>query len=139
MAASEEIGNGEEVSLALRHLLVLHQQMPDVLPVTDEGLAGTASALGDLVLVVGEDEILTATMDVERLAKVLHAHSRALDVPARATPAEGRVPMCPLRLIHFGLPEHEVTGVFLFVLVGVDASPRLYAGCVQSREPAAVR
>src|SRR5439155_26445242 len=116
MAALEEVGNQEEVSLALRHGLALDQQVLNVHPVADEGLAGPALALRDLVLVVGEDEVLPAAVEVEGLAEVLHAHGRALDVPARAAPAERGVPLRPFRLVLLGFPEHEVPGVLLVVL-----------------------
>ncbi len=68
-------------------------------PVPGEGLAGAAAALRDLVLVVGEDEVLPAGVQVERLAEVLHAHRRALDVPARPAPSERRLPLRPLGLV----------------------------------------
>jgi hypothetical protein len=48
-----------------------------------------AAGLRDLVLVVRELEIEAAAMDVEVFAELLHAHGRALDVPARATVAPG--------------------------------------------------
>ena len=57
-------------------------------------------------------------MDVDRLAQVLHAHRRALDVPARASLAPGRIPRRLARLLR--LPEREVHRVAL-VGVGVDA------------------
>ena len=49
-------------------------------------LPGAERALGlrDLVLVVREDQVGAAAVDVERLAEVAVRHRRALDVPARA-------------------------------------------------------
>ena len=52
-------------------------------PRPDERLPGRGLALGDLVLVVREDQVDAAGVDVERRAEVLHRHRRALDVPAR--------------------------------------------------------
>ena len=47
-----------------------------------EGFAGEALALGYFVLVVREDEILTAAMDINSLAEVSAHHGGALDMPA---------------------------------------------------------
>ena len=48
-----------------------------------------AAALGDLVLVVREDQVEAAAVDVERHAQPALAHGRALDVPAGAAVAPG--------------------------------------------------
>ena len=90
--------------------------------VPTNGLPGRRLALGDLVLVVREDEVDAAGVDVERLAEVAHAHRGALDVPARAPgPDRG----LPRRLVRLGaLPEREVADVVLAVLVGLDPLAR---------------
>src|SRR6202034_1842796 len=63
-----------------------------------------------------------AAMDVEDLAKIGGTHGRALDVPARTTPAPRAFPA------GFGvrrlLPEHKIGRVF-FVGVDRDARPGL--------------
>src|SRR5260370_18747128 len=69
-----------------------------------------ADALGDLVLVVREDEVEPAAMDVEGLAEMRLGHRRAFDVPTRpAAPPPlvfpGAVP--PLQRRWRGLPPHE--------------------------------
>ena len=87
--------------------------------VRTNGLPGRRLALRDLVLVVREDDVHAAAVDVEGLAQVLHAHRRALDVPARPARAPGRVPR---RLARLGaLPEDEVAHVLLAVLVAGHA------------------
>ena len=48
------------------------------------GVPKRAADLRDLVLVVGEDEVDAAGVDVEDLAEMLPRHRRALDVPAGA-------------------------------------------------------
>ena len=48
--------------------------------------AERALRLRDLVLVVREDQVGAAAVDVERLAEVAVRHRRALDVPARDGP-----------------------------------------------------
>ena len=54
-------------------------------------LAG-ALGLGDLVLVMGEDEVDAAAVDLEVGAQLLLGHRRALDVPAGAPLAPGALP-----------------------------------------------
>ncbi len=54
-----------------------------------------ATRLGDFVLMMREDEIDAAAMDVERLAQMPPGHGGALDMPAGASPlgnAAGRRP-----------------------------------------------
>ena len=51
-----------------------------------------AQRLGDLVFVVREDQVEAAGMDVEDLPEIALAHRGALDVPAGAAAAPGRVP-----------------------------------------------
>ena len=55
-------------------------------PDARERLAGEALGLRDLALVVREDEVLAARVQVDRLAEVLLRHHRALDVPAGEAP-----------------------------------------------------
>src|SRR2546427_276780 len=73
-----------EVSETLAHLLAFDKQVRVVQPISDKRLAGGGLALGDFVFVVREDKVFAAAMDVERLAKMLHAHHATLDVPARS-------------------------------------------------------
>ena len=91
-------------------------------------------ALGDLVLVVREDQVHAAAVQIEVRAEQFEPHRRALQVPAGAAGAEGGF---PLRFPGLrGLPEHEVVGVFLVVLVGIHPRARLPVGSGRSREPA---
>src|ERR1043166_3495976 len=83
-------------------------------------MPGRAFTLRDLVLVVREDEVYAAGVDVEGLAEILHGHRGALDVPAGAALAERRLPGRLVRLL-LCLPEREVARVLLLVLVGVHA------------------
>src|SRR2546425_12048999 len=113
MPTLEQVGDQEEVSLALGHRLALDQQVLHVHPVADEGLASPALALRDLVLVVREDEVLAAAGEGEGLAEGFYAHGRALDVPAPAPPAERGVPLRPFRRLPLWPPQHEIPGVLL--------------------------
>ena len=73
---------------------------------------------------VGEDEILPAPVYVEGGAKVLLAHRRALDVPARTALAPRALPGDAFGLPRLRrLPEREVEGI-AFQLAGIDARAR---------------
>ena len=76
-------------------------------------------------------------MDVEALAQVLHAHRRALDVPAGPARAERSLPRLLFRLAR--LPEDEVARIVLAVVIDVDARPGLEALDVEMRKRAIAR
>ncbi|MNU40832.1 hypothetical protein D3C71_295550 [compost metagenome] len=113
----------QDVADRLGHLLGVHGQEAVVHPVAGVfvvgliavGVAMGADALGDLVLMVGEDQVDAAAVDVDRQTQGLFDHGRAFDVPAGTTLAPGRRPG---RLVRLGrLPQDEVVGV---LLVGGD-------------------
>src|SRR5690349_3704033 len=88
MALLEQLGRGHNVAEALRHFLGAHVDEAVVHPEAGEGRAAMrAAALRDLILMVREDEVEAAAMDVDRLAEMRLDHRRAFDVPARASPA----------------------------------------------------
>ena len=70
--------------------------------------------LRDLVLVVREDVVDAAGVDVEPLAEVFEGHRRALEVPAREALAPARRPL-EGALFTGGLPQREVGRVALVV------------------------
>ena len=77
-----------------------------------------ALALRNLVLVVRENEVEPAAMDVEGLAELGLAHRRAFDMPARPAAAPRAV---PTGLVGGrGFPEHKIAGV---ALIGRDLDP----------------
>src|SRR5213594_2255372 len=108
--------------------------MSAVHPVTDELPAGGGFAPGDLILVVREDVVRPAGVDVEGLAQVLHAHGRALEVPAGSSDTHRRLPE-RLRLLA-RLPEDEVANVRFFVLVGVDPEVGNHPLLTEAGQPA---
>ena len=113
-----DVADGEEIAEALAHLAVVDVDIAVVHPVMREGDAAAALALGDLVLVMREDEILPAAVDVDRLAEAAARHGGALNVPA-GTPLSPR--RRPARLAGLrALPQGEVHGVLL-ELAGGDA------------------
>ena len=101
-----------------------------------EGLVGGGFALRDLVFVVREHEVFAAGVEVEAVAEVLHGHGGALDVPAGTAAADGRIPGGFAGL--GGLPEGEVAGGVLLVLVEIDARAVFHAAEVFLAELAVV-
>ena len=116
----EQVVHGDEVAEALAHLLALDLQEAVVEPVVGHHLRAVGAArLGDLVLMVREDQVEAAGMDVEHRPEIALAHRGALDVPAGAPPAPRRL---PAGLLGRGLlPEDEIGRV---PLVGVDGDAR---------------
>src|SRR5258708_39891780 len=91
------------------HLLLPHVQETGMDPIAREWFAGEALTLGDLVLVVREDQIGTAAMDIDLFTQRFHRHRRTLDMPAGTSTTPGALPP---RLPRFGcFPEGKVTRV----------------------------
>ena len=106
-------------------------------PEPGERLTGGALRLGDLILVMRKDEIDAARMDIDRrVAKQPKRHGRALDMPAGPARAGAEVP--GRLVLGRRLPQHEVPGVLLLVLVGVDTRAGLNAVVVEASELAVV-
>src|SRR5215472_12409845 len=89
----QEIADGDEIAEALRHLRALDLKMPIMDPDIGHDLrAVSAGRLRHLVLMVREDEVDAAAMDVEDLAEKRGRHGRALKMPAWPAEAPGAVP-----------------------------------------------
>src|SRR5262249_35977669 len=101
-------------------------------PEVGEGLAGERLGLRDFVFVVAKDQVLAASMQVERFPQLLHRHDGALDVPARSAAADLRLPECLPWFRSF--PEREVARVVFLVLVYIDASTVLHPFKIFLRE-----
>src|ERR1700761_1620708 len=93
MSHQDQVAEGVEVSQALRHLLPLNQQEARMHPKVSELLMRHRLRLRDLVFVVWKDQVFAARVDVEALSEVLHAHDRALDVPAGTSRTDHRLPL----------------------------------------------
>src|SRR5688572_32497387 len=106
--------------------------MLDVDPEAGERLARRPFALRDLVLVVREDEVDAAGMQIDRrLAEQPQGHRGAFDMPSGASGTDAGIPgglAGPRRL-----PEDEVACVLLVVLVGVDPRAALDAAVIEAR------
>ena len=89
MIAREELLEGDEVVVGLTHLLTIDGEHIVVHPVLHGRMAHRGLSLGYLALVMGEDEVHAATVDVEHLAQILTTHSCALAMPAREAVAPG--------------------------------------------------
>src|SRR6185312_7138144 len=61
-------------------------------PVISKRFACISFALGYFVLMVGEDVVDTASMDVKMRAKIFHRHGAALNMPSRETSSPGTIP-----------------------------------------------
>ena len=106
-------GQCGEVVQGLGHLLAIHLDHPVVDPVLGKGPAAS-QGLGPLVLVVGEDQVVTPAVDVEAVAQQVERHGHALDVPAGSSRSPRRVPR---GLAGLGcLPEGEVEWVILVIV-----------------------
>ena len=116
------VPHGEEIALGLAHLLVVNVQKAIVHPVGDEFAAVGRLGLSDLVLMMGELQVLPAAVDVQCLAQIAVGHGGTLDVPARTALAPGGLPVRLAGLRR--LPQGKVHGVFL-LLIHIDSGPCL--------------
>src|SRR5207253_7547137 len=91
-AELDHLVDGEVMLRILRHHHAVGKEMLPVHPVADDLMAERPLGLRDLVLVVREDVVDNARVQIEALAEVLRAHRRTLDVPAREARAPWRVP-----------------------------------------------
>jgi hypothetical protein len=106
----DHLGDEHRVAERLAHLLAAHRDPGVVHPIRGE-IVAVRLGLRDLVLVVREDQVEAAAVDVEGGAQVLVGHGRALQVPAGAAAAPRRLPGGLARLGR--LPHREVARVAL--------------------------
>ena len=112
----------EEVSSRFRHFFVVNIQHSVVHPDIGKSAARRALTLRDFVLVMRENEVSAAAVNVDCVADIVARHRRALDVPARSALAERRI---PVRLAGFRcLPHGKIHRVALF-LADFDTRTRL--------------
>ena len=116
----DQIPQRVKVPLGLRHLLVIHEKMLAVNPESRKRLAGDSFTLSNLVLVMGENIVDAAAMNIERVAEILHRHCGAFQMPAWTADAERRSPS-RLLLVFRGFPQHEIVGLLLLVFIRIDS------------------
>src|ERR1700719_3405150 len=81
----EHLAHGDEITLRLRHFGAADGQHAVMPPVSRERAPiMRTDTLRDLVLVMREDPIEAAAVNVESLTQRVLGHRRALDVPAGA-------------------------------------------------------
>ena len=85
------------------------------------------SAWANLVLVMREDQVHAAGVDVDRrAAQQAQRHGRTLDVPARTSGPDSCTPTTA-RQAFDAFPQHEVAGIVFRVFVDVHARPGIQA------------
>ena len=89
--ALDHLADQHRVAQRLRHLLAAMVTQAVVQPVRRE-LVAEGLGLGDLVLVVREDQVDPAAVDVEGAAEILVRHGGALQVPAGPAAAPRGLP-----------------------------------------------
>ena len=82
-----DLTNGTEISERFGHLAVVDVQETIMHPVSCKNLTIAALTLCDLILMMREDQILTACMDIDLFSKIFLRHNRALNMPARTSVA----------------------------------------------------
>src|SRR3546814_1636975 len=88
----QDVGNGDEVAERLAHFLAIAEHHGVVDPVTGQRRMVIAFALSAFGFVVREDQILSATMNVDRGSEMFGDHRGAFDMPARPPGAPWRIP-----------------------------------------------
>src|SRR5207302_5183058 len=107
-----ELGHAKEVAGGLRHPRARQHQQPAVHPQAHHAMSRDGFRLRDLGLVMREDVVGAACVDVESVAEYGHRHRGAFDVPARKARSPRAGP--DLHAVYSGrLPESEVTRVTL--------------------------
>mmetsp|Transcript_26406 Transcript_26406/g.82326 ORF Transcript_26406/g.82326 Transcript_26406/m.82326 type:complete len:207 (-) Transcript_26406:147-767(-) len=125
-----DVAERPEIAQRLAHLLAVDVHEAVVHPAVAERRAVRRLGLGDLVLVVREDEVDAAGVEVQRRPEVALRHRRALDVPARAAGAPRRVPGDLAVRILARLPEREVLRRALLARRAAVADATTLAGAV---------
>src|SRR5262245_41009270 len=93
-------------------------------PVTYEFFSGDPFALADLRLVMRENVVDAAAMNVDLIAQQGRRHRTAFDVPARPSWPPGRIPLYVAVFFIPRLPKREIADVFLVVFVMLHAPGR---------------
>ena len=82
--------------------------MGGVEPVIDELDSIAAFALGDLVLVMGKEQVDAARVNIEIVAEMFLAHRGAFEMPTGTTFSPGRIPVVGAVFLATGFPEDKI-------------------------------
>ena len=115
VATVEEFVERNEVAQRLAHLLSVDGDHVVVHPIMYHVVALRGYGLGNLALVMREDQIHAAAMYIEMAAQVFPSHSRTFAMPAGESVAPRRWPAHDVLGLR-AFPECEVDGVMFFVL-----------------------
>ena len=135
MVAREELRQRDEVVVGLAHLLAVDGNHVVVHPVVHHLAALAGYGLRYLALVVREDEVHAAAVDVEVFAQILAPHRRAFAVPTGEAVAPRRRPSHDVLGLG-GLPEGKVRLVLLLADAGQVAARVLDVLEVSARKDA---
>ena len=116
----QQIADQHHIAQRLGHLFGFDVQEAVMHPVARQRRSAVrAGALRQLVLMVGEDQVRAAAMNIDRLAQIGLDHGGAFQMPARAAiaPLAGPGRLALLRR----LPQHEIGRV---ALIGRNLHPR---------------
>ena len=114
MIVVQHLPNGEKIIERLRHFFAVDLHEPVVDPETGKGFSGRPFGLGDLIFMVGKDQVLAPSVNVEGLPQKALAHDGALDVPAGPPFSPGAFPPGLPLLARF--PEGKIQRVAFFVI-----------------------
>ena len=104
----------KEISKRFGHLFIVNIQEAIVHPVGGKRLFIGCLRLCNLIFMMGENQILTACMDLNLISQLFFRHHRAFNMPARPSLAPGRL---PVRLtLFFRLPKHEIRRILFIIL-----------------------
>src|SRR5581483_380151 len=133
-----KVGEQGKLARALAYLVAALSNQEGVMDeAADEGTAGRALGLRDLVLVMDRNMIHAAGMDIDGFAEVFHRHRRTFDVPSGVSASPRTVPLHQvMRLVEH--PQCEVVGAFLVGRV-IEALARVLLVEALAREPADLR
>ena len=124
-----DLADREEIAQRLGHLAVVDIQERVVQPVVGKRNAVAALGLGDLILMMREDQVFSACVDVYGVPKIMLCHDGALDVPAGSSVAPRRFPVRLSFLLR--LPENKIQRIFLLVLAGYQQAPAAGSQVIQ--------
>ena len=109
-----DLTNRKEITQGFGHFHIVNIQEAIVHPVVCKCLIVGTLGLGDLILMMREDQILATCMDIDLVTQITLGHDRTLNMPAWTTLAPWRLPVW--LSFFFRFPQNEIIRVFLAFL-----------------------